>query len=98
MDYIPTVLQVVPGPDFTVYVYFSDGSVRLADVKRLIRRGGVFAQIADEEAFASALTVMNGTVAWDIAGDRGPEKCLDLDPCALYDSSPIVADPLEGAA
>ena len=31
MEYIPKVLQAVAGEDFTIYLYFSDGSVRLYD-------------------------------------------------------------------
>ena len=29
MEYMPKVLQAVAGEDFTLYLYFSDGSVRL---------------------------------------------------------------------
>ena len=29
MEYIPKVLQVVAGENFTIYLYFSDGSVRM---------------------------------------------------------------------
>ena len=65
MEYLPYVVQAVPGDDFTVYVYYSDGSVRLADIKPLIERGGVFSQLADKDFFVDRLTVMNGAVAWD---------------------------------
>ncbi len=94
-DYIPTVVQAVPGSDFTVYAYFTDGTVRLADVKPLIAKGGVFGNIADETAFSDLLTVMNGTVAWDVAGGRDEFGCIDLDPCVLYESSAVVSDPLD---
>ena len=36
MEYIPKVLQTVAGEDFTIYLYFSDGSVRLYDAKPLL--------------------------------------------------------------
>ena len=42
MEYMPKVLQAVAGEDFTLYLYFSDGSVRLYDAKPLLERGGVF--------------------------------------------------------
>ena len=42
MEYVPAVVQAVPGNNFTVYAYFSDGTVRLADIKPLIARGGIF--------------------------------------------------------
>ena len=39
MDYQPSVVQAVPGPEKTVYAYFSDGSVRLFDAAPLIAKG-----------------------------------------------------------
>ena len=97
-DYIPSVVQAISGPDFTVYAYFTDGTIRLADVKPLIEKGGVFDRIADEAVFEELLTVMNGTVAWDVAGGRDAFGCIDLDPIALYEGSEIVADPLAEVA
>lgn len=41
MEYIPKVLQAVAGEDFTIYLYFSDGSVRLYDAKPCCNRGSV---------------------------------------------------------
>ena len=41
MEYIPKVLQTVAGEDFTIYLYFSDGSVRLYDAKPLLQQGGM---------------------------------------------------------
>jgi len=94
MDHIPTVVQAVAGEEYTVYVYFTDGTVRLLDAKPLIQRGGVFAPLQDTDFFRERLTVLNGTVAWDIAGNRDPSACIDLDPCQLYETCPIVEDPL----
>jgi hypothetical protein len=96
-DFFPKVLQVVPADDYKVYAYMNDGSVRLYDSKSLIRRGTVFEPLLDERVFASALTVLNDTVAWDISGDRDPYKCIDVDPFTVF-RSPVVADPLEFAA
>lgn len=39
----------------------------------------------------------DGTVAWDIDGTRDPHTCIDLDPCDLYESCPVVEDPLKEA-
>ena len=71
-----------------VYAYMNDGSVRKFDVKPLIKKGGVFKKIEDKEIFKNTLTVLNGTVAWDIAGNRNIYKCIDIDPmtCLLYTS------------
>lgn len=48
---IPKVLQAVAGEDFTVYLYFNDGSVRLYDAKPLLKLGGVFAPPAGRNFF-----------------------------------------------
>ena len=94
MELLPTVLQAVPGENFTVYAYFNDGSVRLADIKPMIAKGGVFAPLSDETFFRERLTVMNGAVAWDIAGNYDNTRCVDLDPWIMYQESPKVPDPL----
>ena len=95
---IPKVLQAVAGKNFTVYLYFNDGSVRLYDAKPLLKLGGVFAPLQDEAFFKSRLTVLNDTAAWDVTGDRDPCTCVDLDPIELYDTCPVVVDPLENAS
>ena len=94
MELLPSVLQAVPGENFTVYAYFNDGSVRLADIKPMIAKGGVFAPLSDETFFRERLTVMNGAVAWDIAGNYDNTRCVDLDPWIMYQESPKVPDPL----
>ena len=95
MEFLPFVVQAVPGPDKTVYAYFSDGSVRRADISKMIRPGTVFEPLADEGFFRERLTVIDGAVAWDVTGDRDATKCIDLDPFTMYRTAPIVADPLE---
>ena len=76
--FYPEVYQAVAGKDYTVYAYMNDGSVRKFDVKPLIKKGGVFRKIEDKEIFKNTLTVLNGTVAWDIAGNRNIYKCIDI--------------------
>ena len=95
MDFFPVVLQAIPGENRTVYAYFNDGTVRLADMNSAIQRGGVFSLLQDDSFFRNRLTVMNGSVAWDVTGTRDETKCIDLDPIQLYQSCPVVADPLE---
>ena len=70
MEYIPSVVQAIPGDNHTVFAYFSDGSIHHVDVSPLIARGGVFSQLNDEKLFRDALTVLNDTVTWDISGNR----------------------------
>ena len=93
MEYIPKVLQAVAGEDFTIYLYFSDGSVRLYDAKPLLQQGGVFEPMRDPDYFRDRLTVLNDTAAWDVSGN-----CIDLDPIELYETCPVVVDPLEEAS
>lgn len=94
MDVIPKVTQAVAGEDYTVYAYFHDGTVRRFDAKPLIEQGGVFLPLRDEDFFHTHLTVLNDAVAWDMDGTRDPRTCIDLDPCEMYESCPIVDDPL----
>lgn len=95
MDMIPKVVQAVAGQNFFVYIYFHDGTVRLLDASPFVQKGGVFTPLQDADFFRDRLTVMNDTVAWDVDGSRDPSICIDLDPCELYDSCPIVEDPLK---
>lgn len=43
--------------------------------------------IRDINAFKEACTVMNGTLAWDISGNRDESSCIDIDPFTVYDTS-----------
>jgi hypothetical protein len=93
MGPLPAVVQAVPGPDATVYAYFADGRITQYDAKHLIHPGSVFEPLADPEVFASALTVLGGTVAWDLDGTRDPTTVLDVAPETVY-LAPRVGDPL----
>lgn len=95
--FMPEVLQAVPGEHYTVYSYFNDGTVRQYDASQLVAHGGIFSQLRDRQTFVATLTVLNGTVAWDIARNRDATKCIDIDPFVLY-ASPVVKDPLEESA
>ena len=94
MTYYPVVVQAVPANNRSIYVYFSDGHIRLFDMTPLITEGGIFAQLSDESFFRERLTVMNGTAAWDLSGQHDPTNCIDLDPFTLYEGT-AVTDPLE---
>lgn len=94
MDYYPQVVQAIPGEGYSVYAYFSDGTVHLYDASHLIERGGVFAPLRDKTMFDSALTVLNETVAWDLTGKRDTADCIDIAPESVY-AAPVAADPLK---
>ena len=89
--FFPEVLQAVAGEDFTVYAYMNDGGMRLYDVKPLIQKGGIYKKIADKDVFRETLTVMNHSIAWDLAGNRDEYNCIDIDPFDVFES-PIVKD------
>lgn len=42
----------------------------------------------------SALTLMNGTAAWDVTGTHDVTKCIDVAPFVLCDA-PVISDTLE---
>lgn len=92
--FMPEVLQVVPGIGYTVYAYFNDGTVHLFDASDLVKKGGVFSSLRDFTTFKSCLTVLNGTVAWDLTGKHDETDCIDIDPFVVYEA-PEVEDPLE---
>ncbi len=89
------VIQVKPNFDFTVYIYFNDGKIKLYDMKPFLNKG-VFVQISDVDNFLNKCTVMNGTLAWDLSGKFDPTNCIDMDPESIYMTAVDVAvDPLE---
>ena len=89
----PKVVQVLPTDNFEVYAYLNDGSVRLFDVKPLLKKDTVFESLMDIETFKNKLTVINHTIAWDMGGNRDQYKCIDIDPFAIYERPPV-PDPL----
>ena len=92
-NFWPTVLQVLPTDNFEVYAYLNDGSVRLYDVKPLLKKSTVFEPLMDIQIFKEKLTIINDTIAWDMGGNCDPYKCIDIDPFTIYEKMPV-ADPL----
>ena len=88
-----TVIQVKPNSDFTVYVCFCDGKIKLYDVKPLLGKA-VFNKISDGDSFLDKCTVMNGTLAWRLGSSFDPSNCIDIDPESLYSKGVEVSDPL----
>lgn len=91
--FFPEVLQAVPTEDYKVYAYFNDGTIHLTDVRPLIQPGTVFEPLGNLDIFKNALTVLNGTVAWDLTGNYDKTRCIDLDPMLIW-QTPEVPDPL----
>jgi hypothetical protein len=87
------VLQVIPAENYKVYLYFSDGRVKVYDASHLVGKG-VFKKLEYKDFYFNRCTVLNGTLAWDVTGDFNPRECIDLDPDTLYIESIEVPDPL----
>lgn len=79
----PKVVQVIPMPDYSVYVYFEDGKIVHYDMSQMIEKE-VFGCLREIEIFMNKCTVMNDTLAWDISGNWDNTICLDIDPDTLY--------------
>lgn len=88
----PAIYQVIPTSDYKVYVCFDDGTIKLYDVMPLIKRGGIFEQLKDIEVFKKTCTIMNGTLAWDIGGNRDTAKCIDVCPDKIYNEGVSVQE------
>jgi len=94
---IKKVIQVYPQEDFTVYVYFEDGKIKLFDMNPLLGKG-VFKKISDIKDFINKCTVLNNTLAWDIDGNYDPYHCIDIDPVQIYEKAKETSDPLSWRA
>ena len=76
----PRVKKVVAVPDYKLRLTFSDGKVRIFDVKPFLDKG-IFRDLRDESLFKS-VRIWHGTVQWS----GGQDMCPDT----LYeDSIPI---------
>ena len=79
----PEVVQVAARPGHRLLVFFNDGMEGEIEALPLLK-GEVFKPLLDEQTFRSTLTVLNHTVAWDLAGKRDETQCIDLDPIELH--------------
>lgn len=78
------VVQVIPTKDYTVYVYFEDGKIVCYDMSSMLD-GPVFQPLKDIDVFMNTCTVLNDTLAFDIAGNWDETACVDIDPDTLYE-------------
>ena len=88
----PNIIQVKPTEKYTVYVFFDNGIIKEYSLKEDIESGGVFEKIKDINIFIERCTIMNGTLAWDISGDRDTTKCIDICPDTIYEDGITVRD------
>lgn len=88
MDYFPKVIQVIPTVEYTVYVYFDDGNIKLYDANKLITKG-IFKQLQYDNLFIETCTVINDTLAWTPDRSYNTSTCLDIDPFTLYECATV---------
>ena len=67
--------------------YFSTGHIRRFDMAPLLKPecGPVFQPLRNRRTFLGTMTVMNGTLAFDVAGGRNEYKCVDIDAETIFE-------------
>ena len=88
----PQIYQVIPTNNYTVYVFFDDGKIKLYDAKKLIEIGGIYEILKDKNFFINRCTIINNTLAWDVDGNRSADKCIDICPDTIYDECVTVKE------
>ena len=83
-EYIPQIYMAALAGGKKVDCYFTNGEVKRYDVNRAIRLRGVFAPLKNQKVFNRAVMVMDGVLAFDIAGDRDPYKMVDICADVIY--------------
>ena len=98
MEMIPKVLQAIAGQDHLVYIYFHDGTVRLYDASPLLEKGGVFAPLRGRRHLPGTphRSQRYGCLGFGRKPATQP-PALTWTPCELYESCPVVEDPLKEA-
>ena len=84
---IRNICMVKPATGRKVDCYFTTGHVRRFDMAPFLGKGcgSVFRPLRDRATFLRTMTVMNGTLAFDIAGNRDDTKCVDIAPETIFE-------------
>ena len=82
------ICMVKPAGQWKVDCYFSTGHIRRFDMAPLLARGcgPVFRPLRNRRTFLSTMTVMNGTLAFDVSGKRDEYKCVDIDAETIFEN------------
>lgn len=83
----PRVLDVIARDDFTLAIKFTNGEVRLFDVKPIMGQG-VFLQLKDLACFKQA-RVSLGTVVWPTEVDICPDTLYEDGILASQNNNPF---------
>ena len=89
---IHDICMVKPAAGRKVDCYFTKGHVRRFDMAPLLKPdcGPVFQPLRNRKTFLRTMTVMNGTLAFDIADGRNDRKCVDIDPETIFLEGEVV--------
>jgi hypothetical protein len=77
MHSIPHVREGRYVKDYMIELEFNDGMVRIVDFRPYVDRGGVFAELKDQEYFRRFFIDLN-TVCWPNGADVAPERLYEL--------------------
>ncbi len=72
----PRIKKVQPLADFQLRLTFTNGEIRIYDVRPLVARGGVFRELQDASAFRS-VRPRYGTVQWSGGQDICPDTLYE---------------------
>ena len=91
----PHICMVRPANGRKVDCYFTTGHVKRFDMAPFLKPdcGPVFKPLRNRKTFLSTMTVMNNTLAFDIAGGRNDRKCVDIDPETIFEEGQLVVSP-----
>lgn len=88
----PKIFQVIPTKNYLVYVFFENGIIKLYDAKKLIEIGGIYDILKDIDFFINRCTIINGSLAWDVDGNRSVDKCIDVCPDTIYNNCKTIKE------
>ena len=91
-EYIPCIYMIQLAGGKLVDCYFTNGAIRRYDVRKAIKLGGVFAPLKDQALFERSAMVMDGVLAFDIAGTRDPYSVVDICADVIYSEGEAIEE------
>ena len=74
---------------FCIIDYFTNGDIRRYDISPAVRRGGCYAPLANVKVLKNALTVYEGTLAFDLTGKRDSCEIIHFCVDTVYENGPL---------
>ena len=89
---IHDICMVKPATGHKVDCYFTTGHVRRFDMAPYLKPGcgPVFRPLRNLRTFCRAMTVVNGTLAFDVDGTRDDRRCVDIDPETIFEEGECI--------